>query len=265
MSCVEKLKSLYGDRVIFVGLYGSQNYGLATGKSDYDFKAIVAPTLKEIIYNKSVSTTIKLEDGLCDVKDIRLMAQAWKKQNVNFMELLFSDYTYTNSEYLKFIKPVYEFREEIVRLDENKALNCMKGFVFQKYGQLFKDLPSNHQDIVQYGYSAKAFVHMERMCSFIVKYMKRLPYRECLKVNSGERFSWINIKNYEPTPLSIEDIKEYASHLIEEITYKIDNAGELYGFYCSPRNDKAEKILDSFVEESIKYYLFKEQEMKENE
>lgn len=70
----DKLISL-GYNVVGVFLYGSQNYELDYSGSDVDSKAIILPTLNDIVFNRQpVSTTLDMGNGcLCDVKDIRKM------------------------------------------------------------------------------------------------------------------------------------------------------------------------------------------------
>ena len=83
--------------VIYIGLQGSQNYDLdiysEQYESDVDTKAILVPSLKDISLNKKpVSTTVILPDNShCDCKDIRLMFDNFKKQNINFIEILFTE------------------------------------------------------------------------------------------------------------------------------------------------------------------------------
>ena len=93
----DKLISL-GYNVVGVFLYGSQNYELDYSGSDVDSKAIILPTLNDIVFNRQpVSTTLDMGNGcLCDVKDIRKMFECFKKQNINFVELLFTQYYILN-------------------------------------------------------------------------------------------------------------------------------------------------------------------------
>ena len=76
-----------GLTVVGIFLYGSQNYNLDYEGSDIDLKAIVIPSINDIVFNnKPISTTIDIPDGLCDIKDIRLMVQSWG----NKMSILWS-------------------------------------------------------------------------------------------------------------------------------------------------------------------------------
>ena len=72
------------DRIVFIALQGSQNYGLDYEGSDIDTKCVVLPTLDDIIENrKPISTTHVMEnEEHCDIKDIRLMFDCYKKQNI---------------------------------------------------------------------------------------------------------------------------------------------------------------------------------------
>ena len=72
-------------------IQGSQNYNLDIYtdeyKSDIDTKAIVIPSLEDVVMNKKpISTTHILSNNEhLDIKDIRLYFDAFKKQNINFV------------------------------------------------------------------------------------------------------------------------------------------------------------------------------------
>ena len=87
----EEAQSL-GHEVLVCALQGSQNYGLDYEGSDIDTKLIVAPTFEEIAFNKKpVSTThVRENNEHIDFKDIRLYIETFRKQNLNFLEILFT-------------------------------------------------------------------------------------------------------------------------------------------------------------------------------
>ena len=83
----ESLKRAYdfiadkGYTVFVITLYGSQNYGLDTPDSDLDYKAIVIPSIDDVVLNRNpASTSYEFEGGLIDVKDIRLMFDNYKSK-----------------------------------------------------------------------------------------------------------------------------------------------------------------------------------------
>ena len=250
-----------GFTIVGIFLYGSQNYNLNYEGSDIDLKAIVIPSINDIVFNnKPISTTIDIPDGLCDIKDIRLMVQTWRKQNVNFMELLFTEYSYVNPLFYEFFRPLLAARETIVRYNEKRAVDCLRGFVYEKYYRLFKDTPSQHDEITKYGYAAKQLVHMERLASLLEHYMKREPYMECLMVSPEERQKWIDLKTYSPNPLSVDEVKERSQKVIEIVEDNILNAEKYYGFTPSPQNEEVDKILNTFIEKCLKFSFKKELE-----
>ena len=84
--------------MVGVFLQGSQNYNLQYEDSDIDTKAIILPKFNDfVLNNKPVSTTLILESNEhIDLKDIRLMFECFKKQNINFIEILFTEYYILN-------------------------------------------------------------------------------------------------------------------------------------------------------------------------
>ena len=79
-------------KVIYVALYGSQNYNVDDEKSDIDAKAIVLPTLADIIHRRPVSATIETEYGTIDYKDIITFNDIVRKGNFSYIEAVQSTY-----------------------------------------------------------------------------------------------------------------------------------------------------------------------------
>lgn len=191
-----------GYEVVYVALYGSQNYGLETPKSDLDFKAVVVPTLDDIVFGRRlVSTTHEFDidgvQGLVDVKDIRAMCSCWRKQNVNFIELLFTEYYYVNPIYAEEIRALRNNAEYIAHLDEAKALSCMVGMAKEKYAALFKPYPSQKEVVEKYGYAAKQLHHIHRLRALMSDYIEGKAYKDCL-VSKREKASLVALKLYKP-------------------------------------------------------------------
>ena len=161
--------------VVYLGLQGSQNYELdiydEDYKSDVDTKAIILPSFKDFVYNKApVSKTIVLPNNEhIDVKDIRVMFDTFKKQNVNFIEILFTKYRIVNEEYRVLLQPLFENRELIANLNKNQALRCIAGMSMEKLKALQHPYPAIIDKINKYGYDPKQLHHILRMNDFIKK------------------------------------------------------------------------------------------------
>ncbi len=175
------LKSL-GYEVLGVFLQGSQNYKLDYEGSDIDTKAIVVPSLKDVVLNKKpVSTTIILESGEhIDVKDIRLMFDCYKKQNINFIETLFTDYFTINSKYFDIFYPMLENNEKIAHYNNYASVNCMCGMIMEKHKAMEHPYPTLIDKIEKYGYDPKQLHHIIRCEEFLRRYIEGVPYAECL-------------------------------------------------------------------------------------
>ena len=106
-------------RIIGVFLQGSQNYGLDYEGSDIDTKCILAPSWEDLCFNrKAVSTTHVLDnEEHLDAKDIRLYMQCFRKQNLNFVEILFTPYKIINPLYREFWNELIENNEQIAHYD----------------------------------------------------------------------------------------------------------------------------------------------------
>ena len=144
--------------VVGVFLQGSQNYGLdvydENYMSDVDTKAILLPSFEDIVYNREpISTTLILPNNEhIDLKDIRIMLDTFLKQNVNFIEILFTKFKVLNPKYKDLIQPLFDNKESIARYDFNKALNCQMGMSEQKYVALEHPYPTIKDKIDKYGY-----------------------------------------------------------------------------------------------------------------
>lgn len=181
-----------GYEIVFLALQGSQNYGLDVYDEDYmsdvDTKAVVLPSLEDFVYNRQpVSTTIVLENNEhIDVKDVRVMFDTYKKQNVNFIETLFTKFKIINSKYMDLIEPLFENREEIAHINVNQALRCMAGMSMEKLKAMEHPYPTIIDKIEKYGYDPKQLHHIFRMNDFIKKYASGKPYEKCLIPDNKE-------------------------------------------------------------------------------
>lgn len=175
-----------GYEVVFLALQGSQNYGLDIYDEDYmsdiDSKAIVLPSFENFVYNKKPeSQTLVLENNEhIDVKDVRIMFENFKKQNINFIEILFTNFKIVNLKYKKIVNELFDNAEKIAHININQALRCMSGMSKEKLNALRHPYPTIIDKIEKYGYDPKQLHHICRMNDFIKKYIKGMPYKECL-------------------------------------------------------------------------------------
>ena len=175
-----------GYDVAYISLQGSQNYGLdlytKDYKSDVDTKAVILPSFEDVVYNREPkSTTIVLENNEhIDLKDIRVMFDTYKKQNVNYIETLFSEYLIVSDDYRDLLKPLFENKEIIAHININQALRCIAGMSKEKLKALQHPYPTIIDKIEKFGYDPKQLHHILRMNDFMKKYVSGKNYAECL-------------------------------------------------------------------------------------
>ncbi len=103
------------NNIVGIFLQGSQNYGLETPDSDVDTKLVVTPTFNQIAFNKQPvsSTHVRENDEHIDFKDIRLYIDTFRKQNINFVEILFTKHRILNDTYADEFMRLIKAREDI--------------------------------------------------------------------------------------------------------------------------------------------------------
>ena len=180
------------DRDYFVlALYGSQNYNLADEDSDVDTKILVIPTLQDLIfntkpYNKLYEIGDKLEHIEC--KDIRDYFKIFRKQDINFIQILFTDYFIVNSEYQDLWDILQENREKIARLNEYRTIQCMRGRANNVYHNLDHITSTNYGKLMKYGIDPKQLSHLVRVYLFLSKYIEGKPYKDCIRVDEDRDY-----------------------------------------------------------------------------
>ena len=177
---VEALKYFPEDRIVCIALQGSQNYDLDLPTSDVDTKLIVVPTFEDIALNKKpVSTThVRDNDEHIDFKDIRLYVECFKKQNLNFLEILFTDYFIINPLYEKQWNRLIEAREQIARMNPYRAVKSMKGIALEKFHAMEHPYPTKLDLIEKYGYDGKQVHHLIRVDDYLTRYIKGESYKD---------------------------------------------------------------------------------------
>lgn len=158
-------------------LQGSQNYELDEYsddyKSDIDTKAIVIPSLQNIVDGVSpMSKTLVLEnDEHIDIKDIRVWNTMWEKQNISYLEVLFTKYFIINPKYEDIIVEIINKADDISRMNVTSALKCMGGMSKEKIHALKHPYPTVLKKIEKFGYDPKQLHHICRINEIVKRYI----------------------------------------------------------------------------------------------
>lgn len=196
----ELIKRGYDVAALF--LQGSQNYNLdeysEEYQSDIDSKAIIIPNVEDFIKNKSpISETIILDNNEhIDVKDIRIMFNMFKKENLSYIELLYTKYKIINDRYEALLSPLFRTRDKIVKANEKQFIKCICGMSKEKRKALCHPYPGIIEKINKYGYDGKQLSHCVRLNIFLKDYLyQKKSIEECFWIdNAGIRKILIDLK-----------------------------------------------------------------------
>ena len=226
----EALEYFPEDRIVCIILQGSQNYGLDYEGSDIDTKLIVTPTFKDIAMNRqAVSTThVRENDEHIDFKDIRLYIQTFRKQNLNFLEILFSKYKIINPMYEEQWNRLIEAREAIAHYNPVQSIKSMRGIAKEKYFAMEHHYPSRMEWINKFQYDPKQTHHLLRVEEYLERYIDGDSYEDCLiskqseylkKIKTGAVFTLDEAR--AAADKAINHIDEMCDKFLEG-TYEVD-------------------------------------------
>lgn len=97
-------------------------------------------------------TLILENDEHCDIKDVRTYFKTFRKQNINFVEILYTPYWIVNEAYLSLWMDLLNHREELVHMNSYAAVSCMLGMSREKRHALTHKYPSKVDIIEKLGY-----------------------------------------------------------------------------------------------------------------
>lgn len=228
-------------------LQGSQNYGMADENSDIDSKILLIPSLNDLVLNKAaISHTLEMPDNQehVDCKDVRDYFKIFRKSNINFVEILFTDYWIVNHKYADLWLELRRRNEELARINPYAAVSCMKGMAYEKRKALDHEYPSRIHIIEKYGYDPKQLSHLIRINYFLKWYIEGKSYQNCIYPEE----KWIRDYLLECKRNGWGLSKEEAIEKADEVLENIDLMANEYRAIHKNKNDKE---LDNFLNDIL--------------
>lgn len=214
-----------GLNVAGVFAQGSMNYGLYIEDEEYhsdvDTKAIILPTLDDLIKGtKMTSTKYDFDGEQIDVKDIRVMTDMWIKSNPAYLEILFTKYKILNPKFESYIQDILNIGNDIVKMNFPQLAKCISGMSKEKVIAMEHPYPSLIDKIEKYGYDSKQLHHIVRLNILIKDMFKNnIPFGEALNLDSQP-----SLKKYlieiKKSHISLEDARKLAT-MYDDDTKKI--------------------------------------------
>lgn len=242
------------EHIIGIFLQGSQNYGLDYIDSDIDTKCIISPSFREIaLAKKPMSHThVRPNDEHIDMKDIRLYIQTFRKQNLNFLEILYTPYYITlDPEYTIQWNRLIANREGITHYDMVRSVKSMSGIASEKYFAMEHQYPSRMTWIEKFGYDPKQLHHLLRVAEYLDRYLAGEPYGDCLISNQADYLIEVKKGYYK-----LEVAREIADRTYNKLQIKCKNFVEKHK--NDPVNKEVDELLDDVSYQIMKYSVKKD-------
>jgi predicted nucleotidyltransferase len=221
MNIEDKLKKVKktlendGYRVAYICLHGSQNYGLdiynEDYESDFDMKAIVVPTLDDLIMNsKPVSKVYKTEWGQVDVKDIRVYMETLLKANPAYVETLYTPFYIVDDSFVDEVEEIRFRAEDLVKVLKAQFIRAMYGMMCEKQKALTHPYPTTEWKIKKWNYDGKQAHHCQRLWLMMQDYFDNgKELKDCWYPEQIEIGYLMGLKlNTYPFKMVEDDVKE---------------------------------------------------------
>lgn len=222
---MNELKRLRPDyEIVMVACQGSQNYNLDLYtdeyKSDVDTIAVVLPSFSDFVNNdKLISETIILDNNEhIDVKDIRLLFELFKKQNIKYLEILFTQYKIINKNYRKIIDRLLKEKENIAHYDIDRLIRTTFGMQQEKYKALEHPYEGLKDKIEKYGYDGKQLHHIIRLALFLQEYCITNSFEEALNSNNYSYEGYDLLLSAKTNSFLLESARDLSKKYLEKLS-----------------------------------------------
>jgi hypothetical protein len=179
--------------------------------------------------------------------------ETFRKQNLNFLEILFTDFYILNPLYEKEWMRLVEHREEIAHMNVCRAVKSMKGIAMEKYHAMEKRYPSKIDIIEKYGYDGKQNSHLLRVNDYLIRYIAGEDYLSCLHPSEE-----IVKRIMEYKKLSIIPLAEAREEAQKVLAHTIQIADD----FCAQHQDVENLEIRTLLED-VSYNIIKIATMKE--
>lgn len=241
-----------------ISAVGSMNYNLFDDNSDVDTKLLTFPNLHDLAFEKEDSRTDAVANPLtgvdeqCDVKDVRRYLKIMKKANINFLEILASDYYIVNPLYEDYWNDLRAHTDDICGSIADKLVYSSIGMMYQKAKRLCNGTPSTQQRIDEHGYDSKQLLHIKRLNRFVDAFIiRKMDFADSIWIPDETKDAFTDIKNYS-FKIEPEIAEQIAIGFIEETEFIS------YSYLPEIKQKKEEAdsgYIDYILEELIAAYL----------
>lgn len=236
-----------GYMVVMTSLVGSQNYDLDHPNSDIDTFSLVFPPLSDIALAKDpYAGMFELEDGHCEIKDIRLALNLLHKTSPNSVEYFVSKYKVYNPVFASLLKEY---------LDDN---NKMWHMVHCNYSHMLYAMAGMAHQLTKRNMSAgKRFAHAARLDNMYYHFMNSPNAGAVLDMRMGGERDFALAAKLDHNPEHDEEYNKQCELIANQLDEYKDN------FVLSEKQARTQQYGLSLID-SLQWKLFKKYLMETN-
>ena len=179
--------------------------------------------------------------------------ETFRKQNLNFLEILFTDFYVLNPLYEEQWMRLVEQREAIAHMNPFRAVKSMKGIAMEKYHAMEHRYPTKVDIIDAYGYDGKQVSHLLRVDDYLERYIAGESYLDCLRPSDSKRARMMDYKLLDRIPL--EEARKEAEKVLEHTVSMADA-------FCESLKDEENEKMRQLLED-VSYNIMKISTVKE--
>lgn len=159
-----------GLEVLYIGAFGSFNYGLETNNSDYDMKAIININTSKLLIDGLEQKTFNYKFGQCEVINLIEFGKKLSTFEIPYIEVLFSEINYVNENF------DYERLRNVV----NDALVNNRNFLSSKFLSTMEKIDATFMKSKLLDFMGKKTYNIIRLYNLFKKFNRTKKYVECL-------------------------------------------------------------------------------------
>ena len=232
-----------GRLVVLTALVGSQNYDLDDENSDIDTFSFVFPTITELAEaHEPYSGLTIVEDGHCNVKDIRVALNLLKKASPNSVEYFASKYKVYNPMFEDILKEYLDNNERLW-----KMIHCnFKHMLYAMAGMA-------HQLTKRNMPAGKRFAHALRLDNMYYHYMNSFNAGAVLDMRAGGDRDLALLAKRDADQDHEMDYNEQCEQIAAKLDLYRDGLEMLEDMRLDEERGKA--LIDSFQWKLFKKYM----------
>lgn len=217
----KRVSEIFENELLFMGLFGSQNYKMDSETSDFDLKAVILPTLDDFVEEHTkIHQVLTYPYGLIEVVDLKTFVGQLIKNSPNYLEILFSEAFWCNPYYASDVQWFLDNRERIAHINEEQQLKAFSGVFYNCLIDCFKEKESRHETLEKYGFASKQLAYSLRAMYMYKNYLT-LPYEQIVtpkteeQIQQFETFKALKYNTVKP-PYDKEMAKKFVKEKEEE-------------------------------------------------